>query len=1420
MIPLMKMMMNHFIPILPLRLKTSPPRPMLSRVRKNPPHESHNLNTYLSETLNLQTQQRDAYWEGLRSIGQALKNMMSGKRKLGAKFAGLLSFIFVMVDDSGEEDISSLLSSFTATIKNIEGAMIGPDEKPLEPKKTNASVTFQDNANVFKLDEAAGIDTIVGSVTFFNYKEQAARCLIGCDGVMSDGNLKSCSALKNRDSPKSLSTGWEDHDVNAMRPTIDEADSQPKSFASIVNGTRKARPNPKVNFRKMETQEKVENSDFVLPIDAMQVVHNKYVNSLVGFFVGKKVVFTLVKNYVLNTWAKFGFQKIMCDEDGFYYFKFESITGLEQVLEQGPWLIKNTLIILNKWTPNLVLSKDQVTRVPVWVKMHKVPIVAFSDGRIGFARALIEVSVENELKEEYEWKPPLCNECHVFGHVSEKYPKRVPEIPKTVEEIHDDGFIPIVNKKNKGKATGPKKPQQNSSNQVLNNNGAKADQINVVELKNHFDQLRDQDDTISMASVGELSRGKVSLDESRVGDPTELDSESEVEEIEMEQAPTPKQSEVLQVVNENQLNVCAILESHVDLSCLSNVCSKVFHSWEWTSNASLCNLQSQRRLLWAELGVHKISVRDHPWILMGDFNVALNMEDTYAGSSSLNASMYEFKDCVSNIEVTDINSLGMHFTWNQKPNRGNVILKKLDLIMGNMEFMDAFPGAFAVFHPYRISNHSLVVLKLPSLPSTKPKPFKFFNFLTYKNRFLELISNGWNTHVEGHNMFQIVSKLKRLKKPIRKLLHDHGNLHERVNKLRAELDEVQKALDSNPTDSTLRDEESVRIEVICNADNVEVLGSLVPNVFVDHYNSDGLFANQIATLTAEFMVREVTNEEIKAAMFDIGEDKAPGPDGYTSAFFKKGWDIFGIKEVVSENQSAFVPGRRISDNILITHELMHNYHRNRGPPRCAFKVDIQKAYDTVDWAFLENILVRFGFPNKMVKWIMACVSSTSFSLTINGNIHGFFKGKRWLRQGDPLSPYLFTLVMEILTLIFKRRVRNSNEFHYHNHCEKLEIIDICFAVDLFIFARGDVESARVIMESLDEFKMVSGMVLSIPKSTAYFCNVLHHVKLSILSIMSFSEGELPVKYLGVPLISSRLMNRDCKILYKRGKAKVAWESICLPKKEGGLGLRSLDVFNIALMTTHIWNTVTHKESLWVHWIHTYKLRGRTFWDIPIQADMSWGWRKLLQLRDIVRPFFWVKISNGYNTSLWHDNWCLSCPLSHFLSPRDITREGYHLQTNVAKLIDNGEWVWPHSWVNKAPILGQLMVPVLEGSLADLPQWRDSNDVFSEFSVAKAWEAIRPRGNMVDWYRIPMGNKRTACSVFGKLILAASAYFIWLERNNRVFKKVKKSPKDIHDMVKVTVRLKLLSFRFKMTNSVELLLSRWKMPTSFRIYGDV
>ncbi|GJU75163.1 protein LAZ1 [Tanacetum coccineum] len=722
--------------------------------------------------------------------------------------------------------------------------------------------------------------------------------------------------------------------------------------------------------------------------------------------------------------------------------------------------------------------------------------------------------------------------------------------------------------------------------------------------------------------------------------------------------------------------------------------------------------------------------------------------------------------------------------------------------------------------------------------------------------------------------------MKALKKPLRKLLQDQGNLHDRVSKLRLELDEVQKALDQNPDDVSLRDEEDVYVQAfsdakldkerflkqkakvewlaagdansayfhktiksknhrshivnILDANGVEVTSHCVLDVFVTHYEQflgssmpcvdldvADLFSHQVSNASNCQMVRDISNEEIKAAMFDISDDRAPGPDGYTSILKEINHTFIAlipkvstplkvndyrpisccnvlykciskiltnriidwIKEVVSENQSAFVPGRRISDNILITQELMHNYHQDRGPPRCAFKVNIQKAYDTVDWRFLKYILGSFGFHPTMTKWIMAYVTSTSFSLSINGDVHGFFKGKRGLRQGDPLYLYLFTLVMEVLTLILQRRVRISDSFSYHKHCEDLKIINVCFADDLFLFAQGDVESAQVIMDSLEEFKRVSGLVPSIPKST-----------------------------------------------------------------------------------------VSNKVSLWVRWIHAYKLNGRTIWDVPEKADMSWG-----------------------------------C----FLTVRDITREGFHVNSLVADMVANGAWMWPHAWLLKSPILGTLPVPNLDNNSIDIVKWRDLSGNMKDFSIKRAWEIIRPRGMLVFWHQVvwfehniprhafhlwllmrrslktqdrmkqwdvgvdvdlnmiwcpicelqkdshehlffeclfsaqvwssarqlagmdliqpvltdimlflqPMANCRTTISIIGRLILAASSYFIWLERNNRIFKKVKKHPEEIINIIMVTVRLKLLTFKFKNTAKGNQLLSRWKMPTSFRLYGN-
>ncbi|GKC63139.1 putative RNA-directed DNA polymerase, eukaryota, reverse transcriptase zinc-binding domain protein [Tanacetum coccineum] len=468
------------------------------------------------------------------------------------------------------------------------------------------------------------------------------------------------------------------------------------------------------------------------------------------------------------------------------------------------------------------------------------------------------------------------------------------------------------------------------------------------------------------------------------------------------------------------------------------------------------------------------------------------------------------------------------------------------------------------------------------------------------------------------------------------------------------------------------------------------------------------------------MVRMVTAQEVKEAIFSMEDVNLPVPEGTGVDFFK----AFGrckiianrikhsLKVLINPNQSAFIPGQSITDNILLTQELMHNYHLDRGTPRCAFKVVIQKAYDTVDWKFLRKTLHGFGFHARMIAWIMECVTTTSYSICVNGSLHGYFRGKRGLRQGDPLSPYLFTLVMEVLTLMLQRRVHESQVFTYHRYCSKLELINLCFVDDLFLFAYGDINSASII-------------------------------------------------------------KRRC------------------------MSLRSIGLLYL-------------KESFWVKWIHEYKLKGMSFWDIPLRGNMSWWWRKILQLRPTIREFIWCKIGDGAATYLWYDKWCELGPLSKLITSRDMCRAGLTHNSRVMDIIQDGAWNWPHDLLSKYPILSICHVPTV-ANRADCLVWRNSQGADKPFSVAQVWNDIRPRDSQVEWYPSRLLEDAFKVSIVAKLVVAALTYYIWQERNWRQFKKGKRNPNQICECICASVWFKLMSCKFKKSRSGVRIPELWELP---------
>lgn len=509
---------------------------------------------------------------------------------------------------------------------------------------------------------------------------------------------------------------------------------------------------------------------------------------------------------------------------------------------------------------------------------------------------------------------------------------------------------------------------------------------------------------------------------------------------------------------------------------------------------------------------------------------------------------------------------------------------------------------------------------------------------------------------------------------------------------------------------------------------------------------------RITDQQADYLTMEFSDQDIKDAFFSIPGSKAPGPDGFNSTFFKEAWHIVGeevcnavrdffhegkllkqinctkltlipksqfpqnvsdfrpiaccntlykgitklictrlkniLPHIIAPNQAGFIQGRQIFHNISIVQDLVGAYNRKATPPCCMLKVDIRKAYDSVDWEFLREMLVALNFPQKFIGWIMACVTSPSFSLCINGSSHGFFQGKRGLRQGDPMSPLLFVICMEYLSrlLLFAGK---QKDYFFHYRCKSLALNHLVFADDLLIFCKGDYDSIMWNLRSLATFAATSGLSANAGKSAIYTCNMEDNVKQQVLQMTRYREEPLPFSYLGVKISAKRLSKDDCQFLIDKiasrlrtwgvkslsyaGRAQlvnsvllnlhsywasifvlpkkvidgviaacrnylwdgkttssktplIAWDLICRDKKFGGLGFKESHVWNTALLGKYIWSIASKADNLWVRWIDHVYLKGKDWKSYVPNSSASWYWRQLCHIKDSFR--------GGYSGDRW------------------------------------------------------------------------------------------------------------------------------------------------------------------------------------------
>ena len=223
-----------------------------------------------------------------------------------------------------------------------------------------------------------------------------------------------------------------------------------------------------------------------------------------------------------------------------------------------------------------------------------------------------------------------------------------------------------------------------------------------------------------------------------------------------------------------------------------------------------------------------------------------------------------------------------------------------------------------------------------------------------------------------------------------------------------------------------------------------------------------------------------------------------------------------LGKTISQSQGAFVAGRQILDVVLVANEVVEDY-RKRKKKGLVFKIDFEKAYDNVSWGFLDFVLQTKNFGSKWRGWIRGCLSSVSYSVLINGRPRGKFRGFKGLRQGDPLSPFLFTLVADGLS----RLMETGTKARFIKGCrvgkDNIMISHLQFADDTVFFIDSEGPSFNNMTTLLGLFCEASGLKINMGKSTLLGLGVDDQFTSVIAESVGCGVGSWPISYLGMPL---------------------------------------------------------------------------------------------------------------------------------------------------------------------------------------------------------------------------------------------------------------------------------------------------------------
>jgi hypothetical protein len=355
----------------------------------------------------------------------------------------------------------------------------------------------------------------------------------------------------------------------------------------------------------------------------------------------------------------------------------------------------------------------------------------------------------------------------------------------------------------------------------------------------------------------------------------------------------------------------------------------------------------------------------------------------------------------------------------------------------------------------------------------------------------------------------------------------------------------------------------------------------------------------------QLLEAEFSEEEIKKAIDGSYAEGAPGPDGFSFMFYQKFWStikadfmalvrgfekgeinlarlnyamiilipkeeeaktlkkfrpislincsfkIFAkalntrlesiCNRLLAPNQTVFVKGRFILKSVVSAHEIIHEAARNK-EKGIVLKLDYEKAYDRVSWSFLEEMMASRGFGVKWRSWILSLVRGGSISIRINDENGPYFKPGKGLRQGDPISPLLFNLVVDVFTRMLMKAASKGYISDFMSNLYPEGVISLQYADDMLMFLAHDTQAACHLKWLMIYFEKISGMKINYHKSDLTPMNLEEEETQEYAKIFCCKIGKFPFKYLGVPLHYDKLRREDLQpIIDKIMKRIAGWK---------------------------------------------------------------------------------------------------------------------------------------------------------------------------------------------------------------------------------------------------------------------------------------